>query len=113
MLARTPAAMLLVAALCSAGRADEGMWTFNHFPYDKVEKTYGFRPDQAWLDHVRLSTLLIPREDSASFVSPNGLVLTCYHCAQSCISKLSTEKRNIAASGFYAKQARDELRCPD
>ena len=51
------AALIAALAFTSAprpARADEGMWTFNDFPTDRVEKAYGFRPDQAWLDHVRL-----------------------------------------------------------
>src|SRR5712691_3950641 len=57
LLAAAPlAAALLPTALGSAG-ADEGMWTANGFPVDKVENAYGFRLDQAWLDHVRLSSL--------------------------------------------------------
>ncbi len=87
------------------------MWLFNHFPADKVEKAYGFKPDQAWLDHVRLSTLRIPGHCSASFVSPHGLVLTNHHCVSSCIESLSNAKQDLAASGFYAKQAGDELKC--
>ena len=110
--ARFAAAVGIAVSLTPAASfADEGMWLFNHFPADKVEKAYGFRPDQAWLDHVRLSTLRIPGHCSASFVSPHGLVLTNHHCVSSCIESLSTAKQDLAASGFYAKQAGDELKC--
>ena len=69
--ARFAAAVGIAVSLTpAASYADEGMWLFNHFPADKVEKAYGFKPDQAWLDHVRLSTLRIPGHCTASFVSP-------------------------------------------
>src|ERR1700733_7735176 len=82
-----------IVAACVAlapARADEGMWTTNAFPSERVFEAYGFRPDQAWLDHVRLSALRLARGCSASFVSASGLVQTNHHCAQGCIAQLST-----------------------
>ena len=114
---RRSAAILSVLLLAVAARqpawADEGMWTVNGFPADRVEKAYGFKPDQAWLDHVRLSSLRLARGCSASFVSPYGLVQTNHHCARACIEQLSTATRDLIATGFYANEARDELKCPD
>ena len=52
--------LLGLAAGLARAQADEGMWTFNNFPSDKVAKAYGFRPDQKWLDHVRLSSGRLP-----------------------------------------------------
>jgi len=94
-------------------RADEGMWTTDAFPADAVAKAYGFRPGQAWLDHVRLSSLRLARGCSAAFVSPFGLVQTNHHCASTCIEQLSTAGRDLIAAGFYAREAKDEVRCPD
>src|SRR5262249_44421788 len=108
----TPAALLLIAILTPAS-ADEGMWTYNNFPFDKVEKGYGFRPDQAWLDHLRLSSLRLARGCSAAFVSPFGLLQTNHHCARACIQQLSTASKDYIAEGFYAREAKDEIRCPD
>ena len=65
---------LLTFSLSSLSYADEGMWLFNAFPKDKVQAKYGFAPDQAWLDHVRLSSARAP-SGSSSFVSPDGLAL--------------------------------------
>src|SRR5437868_4220602 len=103
----------VVALGLSPIRADEGMWTYNNFPADKVERAYGFKPDQNWLDHVRLSSLRLARGCSGSFVSPRGLVQTNHHCARECIEQLSTATRDLVATGFYANEARDELKCPD
>ena len=88
------------------------MWTFDQFPADKAEKAYGFKPDQALLDQLRLSSLRIKGRCSASFVSPQGLVQTNHHCVTSCIRALSTKAQDLMASGFYAKEAKDELKCP-
>ena len=83
------------------------------FSLESRQKAYGFKPDQAWLDHVRLSSLRLARGCSASFVSPYGLVQTNHHCARACIEQLSTATRDLIATGFYANEARDELKCPD
>jgi hypothetical protein len=109
----TMIATLLLAAALGSGRADEGMWTANGFPVDKVEQAYGFRPDQAWLDHVRLSSLRLARGCSGAFVSPFGLVQTNHHCARACIQQLSTATKDFIAEGFYAREAKDEVKCPD
>jgi hypothetical protein len=108
-------ALLLVAFILAAvpAWADEGMWTTDAFPADVVAKTYGFGPDRAWLDRVRLSSLRLARGCSAAFVSPFGLVQTNHHCASTCIEQLSTAGRDLIAAGFYARAARDEVRCPD
>jgi hypothetical protein len=75
-------AVLLVVLTLAPASADEGMWTLDAFPGDRVEKAFGFAPDQSWLDHVRLSSVRLARGCSASFVSPLGLVQTNHHCAQ-------------------------------
>ncbi len=93
--------------------ADEGMWTFDAFPSAKVQQAYGFGPDQAWLDHVRLSSVRLARGCSASFVSPDGLVMTNHHCAHSCVEQLSSAERDYVANGFIAAKTADEIRCPE
>jgi hypothetical protein len=105
------AGLALAAALTSA-QAEEGMWTFNNFPADQVEKAYGFRPDQPWLDHLRLSSVRLAQGCSASFVSAQGLVQTNHHCALDCIEQLSTATKNMTEIGFYAHEQKDEVKCP-
>jgi len=104
---------LLAVLVGSAALADEGMWTYNNFPSPVVKKKYGFAPDQAWLDHVRLSSARLAGGCSGSFVSADGLVMTNHHCAHECIEQLSTKDRDYVATGFYAAAARDEVRCPE
>ena len=74
------AALVLCLTVAQSMRADEGMWTFDNFPSKAVGTKYGFTPSQAWLDHVRLASLRIAGGCSASFVSPQGLVMTNHHC---------------------------------
>src|ERR1700751_5560231 len=68
MMIRLPLAAALSLCLSSAF-ADEGMWTFNNFPAAKVGQAYGFAPDQAWLDHVRMSSVRLARGRSGSSLS--------------------------------------------
>ncbi len=103
----------VLAVLCApVVFADEGMWTFNNFPADKVKAKYGFSPDKAWLDHVRLSAVRIAGGCSASLVSPDGLVMTNHHCSHACIEQLSTKTKDYVKAGFLAKEQKDEPKCP-
>ena len=108
------AALLALVAGFACAQADEGMWTFNNFPSDQVAKAYGFRPDQTWLDHVRLASLRLADAEgcSSAFVSAHGLVQTNHHCARACIEKLSTADNDMTANGFYARALTDERKCP-
>ncbi|MCP3142230.1 S46 family peptidase [Pyxidicoccus xibeiensis] len=106
--------LFLIATLLGAAPAlaDEGMWTYNNFPAAKVKEKYGFEPSQQWLDKVRLSSARLAGGCSASFVSPEGLVMTNHHCARGCIEQLSTAKKDYIANGFYAKTQAEEKQCP-
>jgi hypothetical protein len=89
------------------------MWTFNDFPAAKVGQAYGFTPDQAWLDHVRMASVRIAGGCSASLVSAEGLVMTNHHCARSCIENVSgLTHKDYNRDGFLAKTTADEARCP-
>jgi len=106
-----PLLCLFLICLSNSIYADEGMWLFNAFPKDKVQARYGFAPDQAWLDHVRLSSARAPN-GSSSFVSPDGLIFTNHHIAQDCIHDLSTSGKDYMKTGFYAATRADEAKCP-
>lgn len=103
----------LVMCLAAPAAADEGMWTYDNFPSDAVAAKYGFAPTQEWLDHLRLSSLRIARGCSASFVSPDGLVLTNHHCVIGCVEELSTPAENLVDEGFYAPTLEQERTCPN
>ena len=46
---------------------------------------------------------------SASFVSPNGLVITNHHCGYGAIQQNSTAEKNLIEQGFLAKNLTEEL----
>ena len=103
--------LLACLILSQSMRADEGMWTFDNFPAKAVGTKYGFTPSQAWLDHVRASSLRIAGGCSASFISPQGLVMTNHHCVVDCVQALSTPQQNLVESGFTAQTAAEERQC--
>ncbi len=88
--------ILLIVGLAAflPALADEGMWTFDNFPASKVEQTYGTHVTAEWLDHVRLSTIRLSN-CTASFVSPEGLILTNHHCVESCLAELSSKDNSL------------------
>jgi hypothetical protein len=91
--------------------AEEGMWTFDNFPSNTVKQHYGANITPAWLDHVRLSTIRLAN-CTASFVSPEGLILTNHHCVESCLAELSTKDKSLLELGFAAADRNAEQRCP-
>lgn len=96
-----------------AGEFDNGkMWTFEYPPLDYFEAAYGFRPDHEWLERARLGTLRIPG-CTASFVSPDGLVLTNHHCARGSVIDLSGPEEDLLETGFVAASRSEERRIPD
>jgi hypothetical protein len=46
---------------------------------------------------------------SASFVPPDGLIITNHHCVRSALQYNSTPERDLLANGFLAKTRADEL----
>jgi hypothetical protein len=66
-------AVLFGTAASVVMHAEEGIWTFDNPPRKLLKDKYGFTPTQAWLDHLRLSSLRVGDIGSGSFVSPNGL----------------------------------------
>ena len=104
--------LLAFLLLSTAAHADEGMWTYDNFPTAKMRAKYGWAPDQAWLDHARLSSIRLAEGCSASLVSADGLVMTNHHCARACLSELADAKHDYIAHGFYAPTLADEKACP-
>jgi hypothetical protein len=91
--------------------AEEGMWTFDNFPSGSVRQTYGADITPAWLEHVRLSTIRL-MNCTASFVSPEGLILTNHHCVESCLAELSSKDKSLVDLGYAAADRGAEQRCP-
>jgi hypothetical protein len=109
--ARLLAGCALFLALTAS--ADEGMWLFNNFPRQAVQKKYGFTVTDAFLNHLQLAAVRFNSGGTGSFVSPNGLLFTNHHVGADCIQKISTPQNDYMKSGFYAKTEAEEQRCPD
>ncbi len=103
----------VLIALCAAPvAAEEGMWTFDHFPSARMQRDLGWAPDQAWLDAAMAGLARLPG-CSASNVSAEGLILTNQHCVISCISALSGAEADYIEAGFQARTRAEERRCPN
>ncbi|MCX5789042.1 MAG: S46 family peptidase [Elusimicrobia bacterium] len=108
--------LLLMAAaafLALGARADEGMWTLDNLPVKQLEERYGFKPTADWVEHVRLASVRFNDGGSGGFVSPNGLVITNHHVALGQLQKVSTREKDFVKDGFYARDASEEMKCPD
>jgi V8-like Glu-specific endopeptidase len=100
----------LMIFLCSAVKADEGMWTFHGFPFDKANSALKTSLDQRWLDRVRNATVRLSN-CTGSFVSGNGLILTNHHCVASCLADLSSKDKSLLDEGFLATRPTEEKKC--
>ncbi len=98
---------------CLTASADEGMWTFDNVPAAQMRAAYGWAPDQAWLDRVRLGSGRIQSGCSAAIMSANGLVQTNHHCVVGCVANLSSTGNDLVHLGFRALRRADERRCPN
>lgn len=106
------ASLSLVLLASGTASADEGMWPFNRLPKAQLERKYGFKPSDEWVRHLQRSSVRLANGCSASFVSQNGLTLTNHHCAEDCISRLSSATQDYVKKGFHARTAAEEKVCP-
>jgi hypothetical protein len=94
-------------------RINQGrMWPLEMLPASDFQTRYGFTPDSAWVRTARLASLRIP-QCSASFVSPNGLVLTAHHCVRDALTRATRSGENLLRDGFVAASLADERAAAD
>ncbi|HAK93383.1 MAG TPA: peptidase S46 [Massilia timonae] len=105
-----PVALLGAA---SAAFADEGQWQPHQLPQLKSElKRIGITmPAEKLADLGKhpMSAIVSLGGCSASFVSPDGLVVTNHHCAYGAIQRNSSAEKNYIVDGFLAKTRAEEL----
>jgi hypothetical protein len=107
-----PAAAILLGALAGPSAAEEGMWTLDNPPLQRIARAYGRAPDTAWLDHAMHASARLAAGCSGSFVSPEGLVLSNHHCVARCVEQLSTSSHPYMGQGFVAARRAEERQCP-
>lgn len=99
------------AAVNTPDRFDFGkMWTFEYLPLDYFQKTYQFRPDEQWIKKTRMASLRFATFCSASFVSPDGLIMTNHHCSRGEVGKVMKTGEDFDKNGFYAATQAQERR---
>jgi hypothetical protein len=118
MLAKpSPVARLLwlaaTASLCTAAHADEGMWQPPQLPgLASTLEQRGLALDPGKLANLTdwpLDAVVGLGFCTASFVSPDGLVVTNHHCGYGALQYNSTPQRNLIENGFLARTTGEEL----
>ena len=111
--AATAAVATLAATVPGTVRAGEGMWVPQQLPeIARTLKKAGLKldpDDLADLTGDPMGAVVSLGGCTASFVSPEGLVITNHHCAYGAIQLNSTPDRNLMSDGFNAAQRGDEL----
>lgn len=107
------ALMIVVSTAVSVGTAAEGMWLPDQLPGLATELTsLGLELDPAALADLTaapLGAVIWLGGCTASFVSPQGLVVTNHHCGYGSIQFNSTPERNLIEDGFLAHSFAEEL----
>jgi hypothetical protein len=106
--------LLSLAILASfSAHADEGMWMPQQLPQvAKQLKAAGLKLDPASLTKLTefpMGAVVSLGGCSASFVSPQGLVITNHHCIYNSVAVNSTPERDLLNNGFLARTLADEL----
>lgn len=97
----------------SSAHADEGMWMPQQLPQiAKQLKAAGLKLDPNTLTRLTefpAGAIVSLGGCSASFVSPQGLVVTNHHCVYNSVAQNSTPERDLLANGFVARSLGEEL----
>jgi hypothetical protein len=109
----TAALALALPAMAGTAHADEGMWVPQQLPdiAGPLRKA-GLKLDPKQLADLTgdpMGAVVSLGGCTASFVSPQGLVVTNHHCAYGAIQLNSTPQKNLMKDGFYAAAQGDEV----
>ena len=102
-----------LALLAASAGADEGMWMPQQIPELASRlSAMGFSGDPkafADLTGQPMGAIVSLGGCSASFVSPDGLIVTNNHCVQGALQYNSKPEKNLMVDGYLAKTRADEL----
>ncbi len=106
--------LIAVALLPAFGlRAEEGMWMPQQIPQLAARlQALGFAGDPkafADLTGQPMGAIVSLGGCTASFVSPDGLIVTNHHCVTGGLQFNSTPQRNLLRDGYLAKTRDEEL----
>ncbi len=112
-IARALVVLLGVSPFAAGLFADEGMWMPQQIPEMAAKlKALGFKGDAkafADLTGQPMGAVVSLGGCTASFVSPDGLIVTNHHCVTGGLQFNSTPKRNLLKDGYLAKVRDEEL----
>ena len=110
---RALAPLIVLAAIGTSSFADEGMWQPHQLPdlSDQLRQLgLEINPENlSRLDQFPMNAVVSLGGCSASFVSPQGLVVTNHHCVYGSVQYNSTPDNNLLVDGFLAKQLGEEI----
>ena len=103
-----------IAAMCTPSAfAVEGMWQPAQLPRIAGDlKQHGLKLDPAALTDLTgypMGAIVSLGGCTASFVSPDGLVVTNHHCGYGALQYNSTPQKNLIEDGFLARNVSEEL----
>ncbi len=103
-----------IAALCTPSAfAVEGMWQPAQLPKIAADlKQHGLKLDPGVLTDLTgypMGAIVSLGGCTASFVSPDGLVVTNHHCGYGALQYNSTPQKNLIEDGFLARNLSEEL----
>src|SRR5512146_2846068 len=108
--------VFLFAMICMPGarlHAEQGMWMPQQIPQLAAQlQALGFKGDPkafADLTGQPMGAIVSLGGCTASFVSPDGLIVTNHHCVTGGLQYNSTPQRNLLADGFLANTRQEEL----
>ena len=107
--------VLLCIAFVAASFAQEGMWLLNQLDKLDLQKrglqistTEIYSPGKTGL----VNAVLQLGGGSASFVSPEGLIITNHHVAFGALQQVSSANTNYLHDGFLARSRDEEIKAP-
>lgn len=109
---------IFILLLAPAAIADEGMWPV--YSLDKLDwatlKARGLTLDREDIYSASgrslANAVVSLGGGTGSFVSPNGLIITNHHVAESAIQRQSTIEHDYLREGFYAATTAEEIPAP-